>query len=482
MVIARKIAYNVLVGSVSKILSTILALISIGFITRYLGKDGFGDYAIVLAFLSFFAAISDLGLYQFSTKEISLPDANEDEVMGNAFTMRVTSSLAVLLLALIFVSFLPYSSAVKYGIIIIATSFIFSSSYQVLNGVFQKHLAMDKVAIAEFTGKVLQLVVVIIAVKLKLSFSWIMSALLFNMFWSFGLVYFLSRKYIKLKFRFNFSYWKKFIRQSYPIGVMAIVVFVYFKTDTLLLSVLKSNVEVGIYNVAYKVLENISFFPTMIIGLIFPIISQAIVTDKNRFKDILNKTFKVFLLLTVPLVVGTVFLSNGVINLIGGAGFSESALVLRILVFALAAIFFGNFFNAILIAGNLQKKLMYILAGAAVFNIVSNLIFIPLFSYLAAAIISVATEMIVVVSAGVLVFKELNYRPKVEKGGRIFLAGIVMAIFLFFFQRFGFYLSGLLSICIYICALWLFRAVESGEITSIISKKEVKNYEEFPQG
>ena len=71
MVIARKIAYNVLVSSVSKILSTALALAAIGFIARR-GTGEFGDYATVLAFLSFFSAVSDLGLYQFSTREISL--------------------------------------------------------------------------------------------------------------------------------------------------------------------------------------------------------------------------------------------------------------------------------------------------------------------------------------------------------------------------------------------------------------------------
>lgn len=481
MVIARKIAYNVLIGSVSKILSTILALISIGFITRYLGKNGFGDYATVLAFLSFFAAISDLGLYQFSTREISRQGASENDIMSNAFTMRVFASFLILIFALLLTYFLPYSLTVKYGIIIVATSFIFSSSYQVLNGVFQKHLAMDKVAISELAGKFLQLAVVIFAIKLKLSFSWIMSSLLFNMVLSFSLIYFLSRRYVKLSFRFNFSYWKQFIKQSYPIGAMAIVVFVYFKIDTILLSMLKSNVEVGIYNVAYKVLENITFFPAMIIGLIFPIISQVIFTDKDRFRDISNKTFKVFILLTVPLVVGTVFLSDGIIRLIGGAGFSESASVLRILVFALAAIFFGNFFNAILIAGNLQKKLMYVLSGAAVFNIIANLVFIPFFSYIGAATTSVITEIFVALAGGFLVFRELKYIPKAEKVVRILLAGFLMATFLFFFQQIGFYLSGFFSVCIYVGALWFFGAIEAGEVTSIISKKDVKNYEEFPQ-
>jgi O-antigen/teichoic acid export membrane protein len=477
MVIARKIAYNVLVSSVSKILSTALALASIGFITRYLGKEGFGDYATVLAFLSFFSAISDLGLYQFSTREISRPGAKEDEIMGNAFSMRVISSLFIFLLSFFLILLLPYSQEVKYGVVIIAASFIFSSGYQILNGVFQKNLAMDLVAISELIGKIVQLAVIILAVKLHLSFSWIITSLLFNMLVSFVLVYFWSRKYIKLGFRFDFVYWKRFLSESYPIGIMAIVVFIYFKADTILLSFLKSNAEVGIYNVAYKVLENISFFPAMIIGLIFPIISQYIFVDKARFFEISNKTFKVFILLVVPLIVGTLFLSDGLILLIGGAGFSESALVLRILVFALAAIFFSNFFNAILVAGNLQKKLMLILSAAALFNVTANLIFIPLFSYIASAIISFMTEFFVAIAAGYLVFRRLAYFPRVEKIGRILFSGGLMAVFLFIFRTHNFYLLGAGSVCVYGLALWLSQSVETSEITSIISKKGVLEYE-----
>lgn len=373
---------------------------------------------------------------------------------------------------------LPYAQEVKYGIIIVAASLVFSSSYQILNGVFQKNLAMDKVAISELLGKVVQLAIVILAVKLKLSFAWIITSLLFNMLVSFFLVYFWSKKYIKLRLAFDFSYWKKFLSESYPIGIMAIVVFIYFKVDTILLSVMKSNADVGIYNVAYKVLENIAFFPSMIVGLIFPIISQHIFSDEKRFFDISNKTFKVFALLTVPLVVGTLFLSNGLIYLIGGAGFPESALVLRILVFAMMAIFFSNLFNAILIAGNLQKKLMYILASAAVFNVLANLVLIPLFSYVAAAATSFATETFVAIATGYLVFKQLNYFPKVEKIARILLSGVIMAGFLFLFRASNFYFLGFGSVCVYVIALWLLQAVEATEITSIISKKGVTEYEQ----
>jgi len=481
MKVARKIAYNVAASTICKVLSTVLALVSIGIITRYLGQKGFGDYATVLAFFSLFAALSDLGLYSISTREISREGADETKIMGNMFSLRILSSLVVLILAPAIVYFFPYSPEVKGGIIIAAGSYVFSCAYQILNGVFQKNLAMDKVAFSETLGKALQVALVILAVKYNLGFVWIIWALFFYMVFSFSLVFWWSRRYIKIKPQFDFSYWKKFLTESYPVGIATIITFLYFKMDTILLSVMKSSGDVGIYNAAYKVVENITFFPGMIMGLIFPIMSHSIFADRARFLDISNKTFKVFLLVVVPLIVGTLFLSSGVINLIGGAGFAESSWVLKILVFSLALIFFSSFYNSVLLAGNLQKKLMFILGVAAIFNLsVNYFIAIPQFSYMGAAFVSVATQFIVAGATGYLAMRYIKYRPKIERFWGIILSGIIMASFLYFFRGHNFFLSGTLGVAIYALFLWIFRAVKTEEITSIISRKGVEEYEQQP--
>ena len=473
MVVARKIAYNVLVSSVSKILSTALALVSIGLVTRYLGKDGFGNYATVLAFLSFFSAIADLGLNSLSTREISREKADESGIMSSIFTLRLFVSFAVFIISPIVVYFFPYPEGVKKGIVIIAFSFLFSSSYQILNGVFQKHLAMDRVAVAEFLGKIVQVAFIFAAIKLNLSFVWIVSSLLCHMIVSFFIVFILARKYVRIQLRMDFSHWKKFLRESYPVGIAAIITFVYFKIDTILLSVMKSSADVGIYNVAYKVMENITFFPAMIVGLVFPIMSSRIFSHRQEFCDIANKTYKVFLLAVVPLVIGVLFMAEEIVAIIGGQGFPESANILRILVFALAFIFFGNLNNSILIAGNFQKKMMSVLAAAAMINITANLVLIPRFSYFGAASVSVITEFMVSFITGYLVYRNVKYRPQVEKVVGIAFSGAGMALFLFVFDRLNFFVLGMGSLLIYIFLIWLFRAVKTEEITSIISKKGV---------
>lgn len=472
MAIARKIAYNVFFNATAKILSTILALIGIGFITRYLGKEGFGDYATVLAFFSLFSAIADLGLYSIATREISRIGADEKKILGNVVALRIISASIVFLVSLIAINFLPYPQTVKNGILLVSAAFVFSSGYMVLNGIFQKNLAMDKVATVEFSGKLLQVGFIIIAARNNWGFTAIVASLLVFMVFNFIAVYLLSRRYIKFKIEIDLPYWKKFLKESWPMGMSVFITFLYFKMDTIILSILKSSAEVGIYNAAYKVIENFTFFPAMIIGLILPLMARYIFSDKKKFSDISNKIFKVFVLLVVPLVIGTVFLADGVINLIGGVEFHEAANALRVLIFSLLFMFFGHFFNSILLSGNLQKKLMGALAICAVFNIAANLILIPMYSFNGAAITSVLTEMLVVGLTCFLVSKHLNYRPRIDNWEKILFSGAMMSGFLYFFQNSNFFVLALSSAAIYFLLLWLTKTITSQEILSLVTRSD----------
>jgi O-antigen/teichoic acid export membrane protein len=479
-VVGKKIAINVLINSCAKALSTVLALVSVGFITRYLGTEGFGNYATAVAFLSLFSAMADLGLYNIATREISRFGADEKKIMGNVFSLRIIISASILILAPLVIFFFPYSREIREGIIIVAVAFLFSSGYQVLNGVFQKNLAMYKVAIGELTGKVVQVTTVILTTIYDWGFDWIIMAMLLNMAVSFLIIFLWSRKYIKIKLQFDFSYWKEFLKESLPMGAVAIISFVYFKMDTILLSVIKGGADVGIYNAAYKVLENSTFFPALICGLVLPIMSRDIFTNRKNFQIISDQTLKFFILLIVPLTIVTLFLSEGIIGLIGGAAFTESAHVLRILIFALALIFFGHFFNAILIVSNLQKKLMLVLLVAAIVNISLNAIAIPRFSYLGAAYVSVITELVVVSLTAYLVIFKVKYYPQVDKLAKIMFSGLIMSFFLFIFRGKNFFVLASASFVVYFLALWMLRVIKNSEIMSLISRKGVEEYEETP--
>lgn len=107
MTIVRKIAYNTIVSAGARIIAVALSLVSLGFITRYLGKEGFGDYSLILAFLYIFNILADFGLYSLMTREISRPGADEKKIASNIFTIRIVALLVFLGLGIVLVWFFP---------------------------------------------------------------------------------------------------------------------------------------------------------------------------------------------------------------------------------------------------------------------------------------------------------------------------------------------------------------------------------------
>src|SRR5690606_20116679 len=113
-------------------------------------------------------------------------------------------------------------------------------------------------------------------------------------------------------------------------------------------------------------------------------------------------------------------------------------------------------------------------------NISLNYFFIPKYSFMASAWVSVITEFLVAVFTAVLVFIKIKYFPKVEKFGRLLLAGFLMAVFLTVFKELNFFVLILGSSVLYLILIWLFNVVKTSEVLSLISKKGIQEYEKTP--
>ena len=409
--LSKKIALNTIISGGTRVIELALAFIIIKILTCYLGTEGFGEYSIILAFIFIFNVLADLGLYSIVVREISKPGADERKIASNAFTIRFLIGFFIFISAFLVACLFPYNIIVKQGILIGAFGFWFLSMGQVLMGVFQKYLRMDKVAIAELASRIIQVILILWFVKLGFGLLFIISALAISSFVYFILVFIFVQKYVRIRFQFDFVFWKKILRQAWPLAISAIFCMIYFKLDTIFLSVMKSEADVGIYGLSYKILESIVFFPAMFVGLVMPLLSKYAFSDLEKFKRVFQRALDFLIISAIPLAIGTLFLSPKIIFLLSSSEFEESALVLNILIFACAMIFFGALFSNVIIARNLQKTLAKIYLAGAVANIIANFIFIPRYSYYGAAATTLFTEMMVTILMLIVIFKSLQYLP-----------------------------------------------------------------------
>lgn len=480
--LARKIAYNVVFSGITKILCIGINIFSMGMLQRYLGREGYGKYTTILFFPALLEAMGNLGLYQIMTQQISKENVDEDEIVSKIFSLRIIiSTFSFLILTFIVLvlpdsKFFPYPQDVRLGILIASLSFIFSSSYGLLIGVFQKNLVMNRVSLIEFFAKIVQASIIIVTVFFQKSFIFAVTGLLASMLFSFILVYWNARKYVKINLNFDLNYWKNFLKKSLPLGISAMATFLYFRIDTFILSIYQTQDQVGTYGAAYKIIESLTFFPAMVTGLVFPLFSRYFKENEEKFNKIINITLKFFVIMVVPMIISVQFLADEMVVIIGGKEFLSSAEALRILIFALGCIFFGQLFTNVLIATSQQKKLMFIALGIAFFNLSMNFIFIPKFSYLGASYISVASEFLVAFLAFSILWKKDIYKPFLPKTKFILLAGVSMfSVYylsekLFSFSYLILAITIILAVSIYFAIIFIFKVVSKREMQQLLMK------------
>lgn len=454
----KKIFYNTLLQSGGKIISVVLGLITIAYLTPYLGQTGFGEYTTVIAFMGFVGILADLGLYLVTTREISVPGADENKILGNVFSLRFLTVVLMLAIGAFASLFFPYSEEVKRSMFVAVLAFSFVSGTQVLVGVFQRYLIFYQLVASEIVQRLVMLAATLLFIFWRLDLIYFIWGLALSNAIHFFLSLHLARKKIPFSLRFDLGFWKSLLFRAWPLAFSVVLNLVYFKADTLILSVLKPARDVGTYGLSYKFLEVLLAFPAMFAGLIMPFLARFAFLEWDKYRLYLQKSLDAIFLVIVPMVAVVYFFARPIVNLVGGAIYPDADRVLQILIFATAIIYIGNLFGYTVVALNSQKKMVWGYLSGALLGLFLYFVLIPKFSYFGAAAATVAVELYVTSFAYFLTSKKTGFYPSFALLVKALLAGMPMAL-LFHFLNFPWIAEIMAGLLVYAACLFALRAI-----------------------
>ncbi len=462
---AAKVAYNTIYQVIGKAVAMGLTLASVAIITRQLGQADFGEYTIIMTFLAFFGILADFGLTLVTAQMISQPEADEEKILNNLFTWRLTSALFLLSLAPVVGWFFPYSQAIKIGIFLGSAAFLFNALSQVLVGFFQKHLRMDYVAIAEAGGRLALLISVVIVYFKNWGLLGFVGAAVVGNLVNFLFLFFRARNFSPIRLAFDFSLWRTIWQKSWPLTITIILNLLYLKTDILLLSVWKEAADVGLYGAAYKVVDVVITLPFMFCGLILPLLTKAWAQkDNNSFKVLAQKSFDFMLLVALPLVIGAQFTARSLMVLLAGQEFSQAGQILQVLILAAAMIFIGSVAAHAIVAIDKQKKMIGAYLFTALSAILGYVLFIPRFSYWGAAWVTVYSETIIALFSWFFVYKYTGFVPRLAKAGKGLLSALLMGVGLWFVKSWSLFILLFLGVVSYTFFLYLLGGIKKSDL------------------
>lgn len=403
-----QIASNTIVQSLGKVVSVGLSFISIALLTRYLGIAGYGNFTLVFSYLAFFSLIADFGLQVVAVKEIAGAKEKIERLYGTYLLLRFCLVLVSSFLALIFLLFFPYSSELKMAIIIGTIAVGVSGMTGYFNTLFQAKIRLDLLTLVDLLGKFGSVLTIVLSVYFKLNFYFIVGSVLFGNIVSFIIGLLLLPHTITTAFDYTFA--KRLLLLSIPVGITSLLSTLYFKIDTIILSLLKPSTDVGIYSLAYKILENITLFWFFYVGTVFPLLAKLKAENRTKYKKLFNNSILLAIVISLPIIIISYILSPIVIMFFGGQQFNNSVSALRILLFSLPFLLVNTLFYNFYILEEFNIVVILGMFISLVFNVICNIIFIPHYSYVAASYITVFSEIILLTSylLGLIFFKKEN--------------------------------------------------------------------------
>ena len=473
----QRIAKNTVALFTAQFVTTILSLILYIYIARSLGDVIFGKYSFAIAFAGIFAAFSDLGYNTLLIREVARDKTQASKYLNNVLCIRALLSLVIFALITIIINVIGYPEDTKnvvyiFGIYTLITSFaaVFKVTFRAFERMEFEAGINISVSILRFSLGLLVLFLGygLIELALVFLFSGIFDALL-----SFLIC---KRKFVKPKMELNFDFWKSTIKIAVSLSMLSMFALIYGRIDTIMLSMMKGDAVVGWYNAAYGLVLGFKPIPQLFMNALFPLMSSYFVSSNNSLKIIYERSFKYLFILGLPLAIGITLLADRIIFLLYGAQFYPSIIALQILAWDTNLMFLYMCSAFIMVSTGKQNQMVFIAGSTALINVALNLLLIPSFSYVGAAIATIAAEGYLL-ALYMYVNSRNSYSIPLNKIIiKPVIACIVMGIFLSLFNSINLVLEIAIAIVLYFGSLLLIKGFSNDDLilfSKLIKRKTI---------
>ena len=373
-------------GKVVTVFSSVLIL---GIISRNYKEAGTGIITLAITYLSIFYLLVDFGFNAHELKRFNSSDINPQSELRKLFGVRFVWSI---LLTVAAVSLLPFWSFSKMqfeqSVLFGSLAIISTGFFATCNLFFQYKVKYELSVVSSVFGVLVNLLLVWIFALYNLPVPFLLLAYLAgSAATTIIALFFLGSYKVRITPLFDFKYLKSLTKQSWPIAATLALNVVYFRADSFMIASFRGLSDAGIYNVAYSIFQSTLVLPSFIMNAYYPLMLKS-------FKHTKSVALGLFFLSVLGTVL-TLILAPFVIGLITGKGFEGSSLSLQILSLGFPAYFMSSLLMWVLVTKNMYKKMLFIYAVGLLFNLTTNFVYIPKFSYLAASSTTVISEYLI---------------------------------------------------------------------------------------
>jgi O-antigen/teichoic acid export membrane protein len=481
------IARNTIYLTVATVGQKVLAFLYFIMIARLAGVEGTGKYFFVVSFTTIFSIFVDLGLSSVLIRETAKKREVAGKYLGNILGAKLILGALTYLAVVAVINVMGYPPMTKLmvylsGIVMLLDSFNVTF-YAIFRG--QQNLCYESigVVVSEVLIIVFGGVSLLLHAPLYFLLLALMSGSVFNFILSLSLIF--KKTDVRPHFALDKNILLILFKIAYPFALAGLFVKIYSYLDSVLLSKMVGDAAVGFWSVAYKLTYSFQFIPMAVAAAMFPAMSAYFCSDRSRLKQTFERATFYLALLAVPISFGVFSLAKPIVLALYGPDYLSSVLPLQVAVFTAIFIFLNYPVGSLLNACDRQMTNTLIMGASMGLNIVLNIILIPRFSFVGAAISTLVSHSLLYILGMIFANKIVAYGKGFIFGllAKIILsAGLMSAVIIFLNKFVLFWFLIPIGGAIYFTALYLLRGIGKGDFVGILQALRKKQAVEIIEG
>ena len=435
---------------------------------RLASRDAVGDYDLAALLVSLYlGTIAEWGLGVLLTRELARDRAALAGTFGTALLLRLGLAIVALPLALLVLGGYRGLHAAGFmaeaisgrGVLlvgILALTLLPNAVGAAVTSVFLAGERPIVPALANLLGNVVSTVLRIGALLLGfgvVGVAWaalsatVLSAAIF--------AWLLTRDFGWPGWQWDGELARDMLRAAFPLMLNSLLVVVFFRFDTFIIRAYYPAAAVADYGAAYRVAQLAQIVPPIVINALFPRFARQARDDRGALLRGYRLTLRVLLLAALPLSTGVCIFAPAMIRLLATEEFVPGgAPALALLIWYVPLSYVNGITQYVLIALNRQGAITRAFALTALFNLVVNLLLVPAWGLAAAALATVASELVLYLPFRRVLEVELGMAPLWSLLWRPAAAAIVAGALMVALRDYVL-VAVILGAALYCVALWL---------------------------
>ncbi len=475
---ATRVAKNSLAPIVLQLINKLIETAFAALMLRILAPDAAGKYYFAITIWVWLDIFTTFGLNILLQREVA-----KDRTLGNRYLAN-TTILRLILIAIaapllaVFIGARqltrPLAGDTITAIVLLAVGLLPGSLANGFTAVFNAFEKMEYPAAVTTLTTVLKVVLGTLVLLLGWGFVGLAGlSIVINVITAAILLYLLIRTRLLPRgvpaphaFELDFSLQRQMASLSWPLMLNNLLSAFFFKVDVALLETMRGSTVVGLYSVAYKFMDALQILPASFAIAVFPLMSRYADSAKDSLMRAYLLSVRLLVIIALPIAIVTTVLAEPLVYLLGGSQYlPDSRIALQLMIWSIPIGFINSVTHYVLIALNQQRFLTRAFAIGLVFTVAANVVFIPIYSYQASALIHLFSELALLLPFYYCLRKHLAPVSWGKLLWRPTLAAALMGGLLVLLREASLLLTVPLSVLIYVLALILLRTFSEEETT-----------------